>query len=396
MSFADLLLVLVAVPVVCFSGYLFLLALFSQRIAPPAASAMPQLFFDVIVPAHNEEPGISATVRSLLQVDYPRNLYRIVVIADNCTDQTAARAQAAGASVLTRNDPAHRGKGHVLTYAFGHSLREGRADAVAVVDADTTVSQNLLRAFAARIERGAEAVQVDYAVQNPDASWRTRLLRIAFGTFHVLRSLARERLGLSTGLRGNGMCFTARLLRAVPHRAFSLVEDLEYGIDLGEAGYRVHYAPEAHVYGEMVSLATPARTQRQRWEHGRRKLALLRGPALLVRGLRRRDKLLFDLAMDLLVPPLSSLVIISALGVFASSLVSARTAEPSIAVMLWIISLLFLAFYVLRGWALSSTGARGLLDLMWAPAYMVWKLTLLFSPSDYKKDEWLRTTREQK
>jgi len=221
-------------------------------------------------------------------------------------------------------------------------------------------------------------------------------LRIAFGTFHVLRSLARERLGLSTGLRGNGMCFTARLLRAVPHRAFSLVEDLEYGIDLGEAGHRVHYAPEAHVYGEMVSLATPARTQRQRWEHGRRKLALLRGPALLVRGLRRRDKLLFDLAMDLLVPPLSSLVIISALGVFASSLVSARTAEPSIALMLWIISLLFLAFYVLRGWALSSTGARGLLDLMWAPAYMVWKLTLLFSPSNYKKDEWLRTTREQK
>src|SRR5260370_21962025 len=154
---------------------------------------MPQLFFDVIVPAHNEEPGISATVRSLLQVDYPRNLYRIVVIADNCTDQTAARAQAAGASVLTRNDPAHRGKGHVLTYAFGHSLREGRADSVAVVDADTTFSQNLLRAFAARIKRGADAVQVDYVVHNPDASWRTRLLPIAFWTVHVLRSLAPER-----------------------------------------------------------------------------------------------------------------------------------------------------------------------------------------------------------
>src|SRR5262249_40397740 len=102
-----------------------------------------------------------------------------------------------------------RGKGYALSCAFEHSLREGLADAVTVVDADTTVSANLLRAFAARIARGADAVQADYAVQNPNASWRTRLLRIAFGSFHVLRSLARERFGLSSGLRGNGMCFTA-------------------------------------------------------------------------------------------------------------------------------------------------------------------------------------------
>jgi cellulose synthase/poly-beta-1,6-N-acetylglucosamine synthase-like glycosyltransferase len=381
---------------VCFSGYLFFLALFSQRIAAPAAQGMPRLFFDVIVPAHNEEVGISATVASLLQIDYPRNLFRVVVVADNCTDQTAARAEEAGATVLTRTAPAHRGKGYVLTYAFEHSLQDGRADAVSVVDADTVVSPNLLRAFAARIERGAEAVQVDYAVQNPDASWRTRLLRIAFGSVHVLRSLARERLGLSNGLRGNGMCFTAPLLRAVPHRAVSLVEDLEYGIDLGEAGHRVRYAPEAHVYGEMVSSATSARAQRQRWERGRRKLALLRGPSLLRRAIWERDKLLLDLAIDLLVPTLSSLVIVSILGAVASSLVAARTAAPSISLIIWVISLLFLAFYVLRGWVLSSTGARGLLDLMWAPAYMAWKLTLLFSSSHYKKDEWLRTTREHK
>jgi len=395
-TFAELFLVIVALPFVCFSAYLFTLALFSRRIKPPVALTSPRLFFDIVVPAHDEENLIGGTVGALLQIDYPRNLFRVLVVADNCSDETAARAEAAGATVLVRSDPVHRGKGYALSCAFEHSLREGLADAVTVVDADTTVSANLLRAFAARIARGADAVQADYAVQNPNASWRTRLLRIAFGSFHVLRSLARERFGLSSGLRGNGMCFTSRLLRAVPHHAFSLVEDLEYGIDLGEAGYRVEYAPEAHVFGEMVSLATPARSQRRRWEQGRRQLAVLRGPALLLRALRSRDKLLLDLALDLLCPPLSSLVIISVLGVVASVLIAPSGSAPSLALALWILSLVFLAFYVLRGWALSSTGARGLLDLMWAPAYMLWKLTLLFNRSEYKKNEWLRTTREQK
>jgi 1,2-diacylglycerol 3-beta-glucosyltransferase len=394
-SFADLILTLAAIPVVCLSGYLFFLALFSQRL-DPVLPGTAKLFFDVVVPAHNEEAGVGATVQSLLSVDYPRDLFRVGVVAHNCTDQTAARAQAGGATVLIHNDPNRRGKGHALSYAFEQSLAEGRADAVVVVDADTTVSPNLLRAFASRIDHGATAVQADYGIRNPDVSWRTRLLRIAFGMFHVLRSLARERLGLSCGLRGNGMCFTAPVLRAVPYRAFSLVEDLEYGIDLGEAGFRVHYAPEAHVYGEMVSLATAARPQRRRWEHGRRKLALLRAPQLFLGALVRRDKLLFDLAMDLVCPPLSSLMIATMLGFLVSLAVSLHGAHASASLPVWIASLLFLGFYVLRGWALSSTGARGLLDLVWAPAYMLWKLTLLFSPSEYKKDEWLRTMREQK
>ncbi len=395
MSPADIVLTFAAIPVICISSYLFFLALFSQRLDPlPAGTA--KLFFDVVVPAHNEEAGISVSIDSLLSMDYPHHLFRVLVVAHNCTDQTAARAQASGATVLIHNDPSRRGKGHALTYGFEQSLAEGRADAVVVVDADSTVSPNLLRAFASRIDGGAAAVQADYTVQNPNVSWRTRLLRIAFGMFHVLRSLARERLGLSCGLRGNGMCLTAPVVRAVPHRAFSLVEDLEYGVDLGEAGFRVHYAPEAHVYGEMVSLATAARSQRRRWEHGRRKLALVRAPQLFLRALIRRDKLLFDLAMDLICPPLSSLTIVAALGVLASSLVSLHSARASASLPLWIASLAFLGFYVLRGWALSSTGARGLLDLVWAPAYMLWKLTLLFSSSEYKKDEWLRTTREQK
>src|SRR5205823_3666605 len=101
-----------------------------------------------------------------------------------------------------------RGKGYALAHAFEHALDDGFADAVAVVDADTSVSPNLLRAFAGRFDRGAVAAQAEYGVSNPEASWRTRLMVIALSLFHTLRSLARERLGVSAGLRGNGMAFS--------------------------------------------------------------------------------------------------------------------------------------------------------------------------------------------
>jgi 1,2-diacylglycerol 3-beta-glucosyltransferase len=162
---------LLAMPVLAASGYLFVLTLLSGRRAVPPAPP-PRLRFDIIVPAHDEEGGIAATVESLLALDYPEALRHVVVVADNCTDATAERARAARAKVLVRTDVGKRGKGYALEYAFSQSLSDGWADAVVVVDADSEVSPNLLRAFSSRIEAGAPAVQAFYGVRNPAASWR--------------------------------------------------------------------------------------------------------------------------------------------------------------------------------------------------------------------------------
>ena len=218
-------------------GYLLLLALMSRTTLPPVCSSR-EVRFVVVVPAHNEERGIARTVDNLLGLDWPRDRFRALVVADNCRDATAARAAEAGAEVLVRIDPDRRGKGYALERAFEQVLSAGGADAVVVIDADTIASPNLLSAFAARLELGALAVQAEYAVLNPDASWRTRLMTLAFALFHDVRSRGRERLRLSCGLRGNGMCFASEALRRVPHRAFSLVEDIEYGIRLGLEGIR--------------------------------------------------------------------------------------------------------------------------------------------------------------
>lgn len=388
----DLALSALGLPVLLASSYLLALTLLSARARPLAALA-PKSRFRVIIPAHDEALGIGETVRSVLALDYPRDLFEVTVVADNCSDDTAAVARAAGATVLERRHETERGKGYALHHAF-ERLPADVGGAV-VIDADTLVSPNLLRAFDARLQAGAGAVQADYAVRNPDAAWRTRLIAIAFGAFHIVRSRARERLGLSAGLRGNGMCFATRVLAAVPHEAFSIVEDVEYGIRLAEAGVRVAYADEAHVYGEMVSTATAASSQRTRWEGGRLALAKRHAGRLLAAGMRG-NRVLLDLAVDILVPPLSRIAVLSVVGLLISTLAGMVTGGFGLSRALFTFSLSSLALYVFRGWMVSGTGARGLGTLALAPFYVVWKVTLRKKTPAGGNPEWVRTEREGK
>ncbi len=392
MTWLDFGLSVLSIPALAASGYLALLAILARR-RPPVDSASRTRFV-VLVPAHNEEAGISSTVESLRRVVYPPDRLRVIVIADNCTDHTAERAAAAGADVLVRKDEVKRGKGYALAFAFDQVLAQDFADAVVVIDADTVASPNLLSAFSARFERGAAVVQAEYSVRNALASWRTRLMTIALAAFHEVRSLARERMRVSCGLRGNGMGFSRGALQQVPPAAFSIVEDLEYGVQLGLAGIRVEYVPEAQVLGEMVTSERASRSQRHRWEHGRTLVARQHLARVAVEAFRRRDRCLADLAFDLAVPPLAQLVAVHAVGVSLAVALFAASVHAPLALWLWLASSLAIVAYVGRGWALSGVGARGMLDLMWAPVYVAWKLTLLFRREERKSDEWIRTRRE--
>lgn len=389
----DIALVVLSLPVLCWAGYLAALAVLScGRLSAPQAAA-PRMRLDVVVPAHDEEHGIAGTVASLLATDYPSELRRVIVVADNCVDATSARASEAGALVWERRDPLLRGKGYALAFAFERVLGGG-ADGVVVVDADTQVTPNLLKAFESRLQAGAAAAQAHYGVLNPKVSWRTRLMHIGFTLFHDVRSRGRERLGLSAGLRGNGMAFAARTLREVPHDAFSIVEDVEYGVRLGLLGHRVHYVGEAQVLGEMVSSEKASRSQRRRWEGGRWQLARTHSGSLIRRGLRRRSPMLLDLGMDLLVPPLSYVALAAAMGTVISVMWVVLAHRSLFPVVPWWGAVLGLTLYVARGLWLSGVGLRGFLDLLWAPVYVVWKLALAVRSSPSRQREWVRTTRE--
>jgi hypothetical protein len=170
------------------------------------------------------------------------------------------------------------------------------------------------------------------------------------------------------------------------------VEDVEYGIDLGLVGQRVHYADEASVSGQAVSTGAMAQGQRRRWEGGRVALLRSRVLGLLSAFIRYRSRLCLDLALDLLVPPLSSIALnVAAFGLVASI---AHWRDPGLVVILWTATACasVLVLYVLRAWHLSGTGIRGMMDLARVPVFVVWKLVVM---RGRHSGEWVRTERQR-
>jgi GT2 family glycosyltransferase len=301
-----------AAPPAAAGGYLLALlgaAVAGRRAAaPPAPRPWPRIL--ALVPAHDEEEGLAATLRSLAAADYPPDLLDVVVIADNCSDRTAFVASAEGARVLERHDPERPGKPHALAWALDRLLGGDGSDhgAVLFLDADCTVSPNLLRALAARVAAGAEAAQADYVVSNPDESPTAALRFAAFASICTVRPLGKSTLGLSAGLLGTGMLLGRDLLERLPWRAFTLAEDLEYHLRLVNAGGRVEFAPEASVHSPMPVSESDAEGQVSRWESGRLGLVRRWAPRLVADGLRRRDAQRLHAGLELLVPSQSALL----------------------------------------------------------------------------------------
>lgn len=352
-----------------------------RSVSPPG----PALRIAVVVPAHDEEAGIGSTVQSLLAAEPASPAFAVVVVADNCSDATAARAREAGATVLERTNHEQRGKGYALDFAFRTLLPEGW-DAFLVVDADTEVDPGFVAAARGAFSRGAAAVQAAYRVRNPGTSMRTRLMNVALLAFNVLRPRGRERWGLSTGILGNGFGLARATLEAVPYDASSVVEDLEYHLRLVESGRRVEFLGEVAVLGEMPSGEKASKTQRARWEGGRLRMLREHAPKLAGKVLAGRLRLLEPL-LELLLLPLAWHVLLLLLAV-------AIPFGPSRLVAL--AGLALVVVHVLVAIAAGGGGWRDLGALAGAPFYVAWKLTAAraIARASRKDSAWVRTGRE--
>ena len=350
---------IVAVPNVYLLG---LLAAAWRGMRAPVLPCGPQrLRFAVLVPARDEEAVIGDCLASLRALDYPADRFATIVIADRCSDGTVSVAARAGATVWERRDGAD-GKGAALAWALDRL--EG-ADAVVVVDADCTVSPNLLAVFEAHLAAGVCAVQAACGIANPEASWAAALRFASLELIDIVRPLGASTLGASAGLCGTGMAFSADLLARVPWGARSLVEDREQHLALVAAGERVAFAREASVRSPAALTLGQSRGQQLRWESGR--LALTR--TWLPRLLRRRDRAALHAAIELLVPPQSVLL---AAGAAAALQRTTRTAGLA--------SLTAQAAFVVGGLRLVRAPAVVWRALALSPALALFKLWLLARP----------------
>lgn len=371
-----------------------LLAAAAYRRRPPGAAETARdtpLRFLIVVPAHDEELMLGATLRSLGRLDYPPGAYEVAVVADNCTDRTAQIAAAGGAHVLERHDTSVVGKPAVLAWMAQRLGDFAWADAVVVVDADCEVSPNLLAALALRLDAGARAVQANYVVANPASSWLTGLRSAAFTLDNYVKPLARARLGLSCGLFGTGMAFERALVQQLPWHAFLLTEDYEYHLQLVEAGERVAFAPEAWIASNMPTSLEASHSQHARWEGGRLQLIRAYVPRMLRDGVRLRDIQRVSAALDRLVAPHTILLPVT-LAVALLALVAGSPTQVAVAAVL----LAGQVAFVLGGLAIARTPWRTWLALLAAPGLIAWKAFLLAEQAIGRRPtKWLRSVREK-
>jgi cellulose synthase/poly-beta-1,6-N-acetylglucosamine synthase-like glycosyltransferase len=365
---AEPLLIAVAAAVLATGAWWTLLALLavpSPRRASHAASGRWR--FAVIVPAHNEEHALRACLDSLAEIAYDAP-FEVVVVADNCTDATAAVAAEAGATVLERDEPRLRGKGYALEFAIDAlAARDEPPQAIVFVDADTSVSTNLLHVVGERLSAGARAVQVHYAAA-PAASELARLRRLAFALVHWARPLGAARLGLSTGLKGNGMALRWELAHA-GLGARGVTEDAAMTLALARRGVTAVFEPRATAWGYMAPSYDEARVQDERWEAGRARLlgtALAAALHAAVRGRVRATAV----ALELAAPPLSALVAIALAALLASIAFQARALPLAAAACASLVT------YVAIGLLAARAEPRDIAALRYAPRFVVHKLAV--------------------
>lgn len=341
----------------------------------------PQL--TIVVPAHNEELLVGRCVISLRES--AGDTARVLVVAHNCSDSTAMRAAAAGAEALVYDDPAARGKGFALRYGFEKALAAG-AGAVMVVDADSTVTRNTVSAAHSAFAAGARAIQCRYEMVSATDRTNTRLAALAFRGFNVIRPRGRERLGLSSGILGNGFGMVRAVLEANPYDAFSVVEDLEYHLHLVMAGERVQYLDDAVISADFPESRAGEAVQRSRWEGGRLHTARVWALPLLGKVLRGNLRL-FEPLCDLAGLPM-------AFGVFALLL----AACIPLAWLRWYAAVslaVVLAHVLTAAWA-GGDFLRTLQLLALAPIYILRKLWMIpgVIRGSSTKAAWVRTERD--
>lgn len=358
-----------------------------ERTPPPPPS--DALGLAVVIPARDEDAQIASTVRSVQACDYDADRRRIIVVADNCSDRTAAVARAAGGEVWERTDPVRRGKGHALAWAFDRVLQDDSIQVVCVIDADCKPSRNLLSVVAGRVETGADAVQVPYLVSNSERAAATALRWAGFALFNVVRPLGRERLGLSSGLLGTGMAFSRRLLLSSPWQAFSFAEDREQHMRWVLDGARVTFAPEAEVCSPAPAAAAGIQAQEQRWESGRLALAARLSPRLLARSVRRRSLLALDGALEPILPPQSLLLAINLAAASAGRITGARRTSNAAAA-----GVLAQALYVVGGLALIRAPASVWRAFATLPRFLVRRMLIMIGAAA-GPSAWVRTPRER-
>lgn len=297
----DIIMIPVQLIVIYFTLYYFIIAVSGIWHRREKNLAPPKNRFAIVIPAHNEEAVLGELLDNLKILHYPRELYDIYVIADNCTDHTAELARQHGANVLVRTNKTLVGKGYALDWAFPKIFALNKNyDAFCVFDSDNLVHLDFLRVMNNRLIKGQKVIQGYLSAKNPTDTWVSGTFAIAFWLVNNLWHLGRYNLGLSTALGGTGMCISADIIKKYGWGCDCLTEDMEFSMKCLSHGIRTCWAHEAIIYDEKPLTMMASCRQRKRWAQGQFDCSERYIPILIKEGIKRHSFMIFDGIMMLL------------------------------------------------------------------------------------------------
>jgi cellulose synthase/poly-beta-1,6-N-acetylglucosamine synthase-like glycosyltransferase len=345
----------------------------------------------VLIPAHNEATVIEKTLSQLMPTLGADD--RVLVVADNCSDNTAEIAHRSGAQVVERSDVSHRGKSYALEFGK-QALAENPPDVVIVLDADCRVDAKMVDTVARLVQATGRPVQSLNLCDAEEASASLHVVSaLGFRFKNLVRPLGLAGFDMPCHLMGTGMALPWKVLQSASFVGEHLAEDMQFGIEMAIAGHPTLFCPQVGIRSKLPEQNSAFMTQRTRWEQGHLQTIASQVPRLVKAAFKQRRLDLFCLALDLLVPPFSLLVFTWFISTTVAIVAWQLGASPLPAVLLEFVGL-FTGLSIASAWAVHCRSEIPLRALASVPAYIVRKLPIYLSFFLMRRQkEWVRTDR---
>jgi cellulose synthase/poly-beta-1,6-N-acetylglucosamine synthase-like glycosyltransferase len=374
-----------------------------ENVNPQGSAIAPQPRTTVLIPAHNEAEQI-VNVIQVLQTQLTEQ-DQVIVIADNCHDDTAELARATKVKVLEREHKTDRGKGYALDYAIKYMFKNNiNPEVLVILDGDCIVKPDTIKNITSKAIATGRPVQATYLMEQPDnPSLKDRVSMFSIKVKNQVRLLGLNRLGWHSLLTGSGMAFPWSLIREVSLAGSKTTDDMQLTVDLALAGSTPVFCENALVIGRLMK-DQDAQSQRSRWEHGHLEMIGVEVPRLLKAFIKTNPKGLapnvasnwaaLGLALDILIPPLSLLVMTWIASMIGFWLVALGTAVSSFPAVIVTIAGGLLLTGVLLAWIKFGRADLPLKNLIAIPFYILGKIPIYLNFLVKPQSRWLKTERD--
>lgn len=269
--------------------------------------------FAILIAARNEEGVIGNLIDSLKKQNYPSDKYEIIVIVNNCTDNTLEVSKKHGASIIECNEKV-KSKGEVLKYTFNKLDKRKDIDAYVIFDADNLVHEDFLQKMNDMINRGYALAQGFRDTKNVSDNWLSSSYALLYYMQSLFINKARYNLGKSSFLNGTGFMVKKEVIDKHGFNPVTLTEDIEFTAICAVNDEKIAFCEDAITYDEQVSSFRDSLKQRKRWSFGTVQCLKNYFWPLLKKGLKEGKLECFDIILFYLSVVLHVVTAISSLS----------------------------------------------------------------------------------